>query len=808
MRKFILIITISFLTISQSVAQKLENLTESSYNLQTTRRGYTAAWIKHPEVTGTDHAVVLFRKTFQLDEVPDEFIIHISADNRYRLFVNGIFASKGPAHSDLHHWYYETLDLTSLLKEGENTLAAEVVNFGPKRTFSRFSANTDFFVQGHGQSEAAVNTIPGNWLTYHNRAVYPNIVEWINKKDVAFGLYVANPTDSIISALYPWGWELPGYDDSHWQEAAWSNNAGGRDTQYAGGINYSGGKLLVHRPIQLLKESVEMFTRIVRRDGIDPGNNFLKGREILQIPPDTEVSLLIDQTYLTIGYPEMTISGGKGSIIRAGYAETLYNPDRKTKGNRNELDNKIFVGIEDVFVADGRLNRLFRPLSHRAFRFIQLKIKTEDAPLTIHRYFNKRVGYPLELKAAFSSDQEKLNNLMEPGWRTASLCAQDILLSDAYYEQMQYVGDCKVHNLAILYLSSNDDLVRNQLMQTDWSRFPDGLTLACYPNAFHLVIPFYSLVWIEMIHDYMMWSGDREFTSQFELGIHNVLEWFHNRVQENGLLGPLEWWNDVDWSPGFPNGVPPGIEDGNSALFTLEYAKALQKASEILLFTGDSTRANQYNERAGRLIKAVNRHCFDESKGLYAETPSFDNYSQHTNILAILTGAVQDMEASQLMTKVLEEESLHQVALFFRYYLLEALYETGKGDEFVPEIQPWFDMMDHGLTTFTEIPVTWEDQRSDCHPWSTSPNIHFFRSVTGIRALEPGFKKFQIKPRFGELNSIKSKLPLKTGDIKVELQRSGESLNGYIDVPPEKEGVFIYQDIRIELSEGVNEINI
>lgn len=805
MKKYYTFVLIQIFLTGPILAQLLENLPGFTIPPD---RSYNASWIRHPETMDGNYAVVLFRKTITLDKKPGSFIIHVSADNRYRLFVNGIYAGKGPAKSDLAHWYYETYDLASQLREGTNVLAAEVVNFGPKRTYSQFAARTDFFVQGHSSLESAVNTTPGTWMTTLNEAYHPKIIDWIGRKDVAFGLYVANPTDSLDAEKYPWGWEKREYDDSRWLPAAWSNNAGGRDTQYAGGINFANGKLLVSRSLRQLKEKLQRFQRIARCDGIEVPVGFLNGNTPLNIPSNKKVSILIDQTFMTIGFPEIILSGGKGALLHVGYAETLYEADRKSKGNRNDLTDKVFIGIKDVISCDGGDNRRIRPLSHRSFRFIQLDIQTEDQPLTIKDFYNWFTAYPLELKGSFVCNDPDINELMEPGWRTASICAQDILLSDAYYEQMQYLGDSKVHNLALLYLSGNDDLIRNQLKQTDWSRIPEGLTLACYPNEFHLVIPYYSLVWIEMIHDHMMWAGDLEFTSQFDLGIHNVLEWYHQRIQENGLLGPLEWWNDVDWSPGFPNGVPPGIQDGNSALFSLEYAIALKKAAEISQYTGNSEQASIYKERSNNLIEAVKKFCYDSSRQLFAETPDFRDYSQHTNILAILSGAVGGEDACILMKKILENKSLHQVALFFRYYLLEALYQTDMIEDFKDQLQPWIDMMDMGLTTFTEVPLDWESQRSDCHPWSTSPNIHFFTSLCGIRVMKPGFEEVIIEPQFGKLKEIKASFSHPKVNIEINLDRKDLHVRGTIFLSGPCNVVFIWKDQSIPLKEGINQIDL
>ena len=52
-------------------------------------RPWDARWIFSPEKSSTEYGVFHFRRTFNVDHKPDSFVIHISADNRYRLFLNG-----------------------------------------------------------------------------------------------------------------------------------------------------------------------------------------------------------------------------------------------------------------------------------------------------------------------------------------------------------------------------------------------------------------------------------------------------------------------------------------------------------------------------------------------------------------------------------------------------------------------------------------------------------------------------------------------------------------------------------------------
>ncbi|HEY4875326.1 MAG TPA: alpha-rhamnosidase, partial [Puia sp.] len=107
---------------------------------------WKAKWIAHPSASGNDFGVFHFRKTFSLDEKPSSFIINISADNRYRLFVNGISVCTGPARSDLANWNFETVDIASYLQKGNNIIAATVWNFAEYRPYSQISYQTAFII--------------------------------------------------------------------------------------------------------------------------------------------------------------------------------------------------------------------------------------------------------------------------------------------------------------------------------------------------------------------------------------------------------------------------------------------------------------------------------------------------------------------------------------------------------------------------------------------------------------------------------------------------------------------------------------
>ena len=90
----------------------------------------TTPWISYPSANVTEYGVYHFRKKIDLDAVPEELIIHVSADNRYNLFVNGSRVCYGPAKGDLQTYKYDVIDIAPFLKQGENQLAALVYNGG------------------------------------------------------------------------------------------------------------------------------------------------------------------------------------------------------------------------------------------------------------------------------------------------------------------------------------------------------------------------------------------------------------------------------------------------------------------------------------------------------------------------------------------------------------------------------------------------------------------------------------------------------------------------------------------------------
>ena len=85
---------------------------------------WRAQWITSSKAPERDPAVLQFRKVLEIAQVPQHFVVHVSADNQFVLNVNQHEVGRGPARSDPAHWKYETYDLALFLRPGRNEIAA------------------------------------------------------------------------------------------------------------------------------------------------------------------------------------------------------------------------------------------------------------------------------------------------------------------------------------------------------------------------------------------------------------------------------------------------------------------------------------------------------------------------------------------------------------------------------------------------------------------------------------------------------------------------------------------------------------
>ncbi|MBO0353456.1 alpha-L-rhamnosidase N-terminal domain-containing protein [Muricauda ruestringensis] len=755
---------------------------------------WTANWITMPKIDTQAAGSFLFRKDFALESVPSEFTIRISADNRYKLFVNGTLVSVGPNWGDIKHWNYHTLDIAEHLRAGGNILAIKVWNEADMRAVAQFSYKTALFVQGEGDLEKIVDT-DASWKVTRDQSYTPL------KQDIR-GYYAAGSGDFIDMNKALTGWKSQSFDDGSWQAPDTVFEA----VQRGGGIRYQEGWQLTPTILPEMELTTERLAAVRKSEGVKVPSSFPAEPKDIKVGANSNVKILLDQEHLTNAYLTLLFSGGKNSIITLSYAEGLFDSEG-VKGNRNVIEGKSMAGRRDSIISNGKSDQEYTSLTYRTYRYVEVGVQTKEEPLIINDIYGTFTGYPFQMKANLISDKKELSNMMEIGWRTARLCAVDTYMDCPYYERLQYVGDTRIQHFVSFYNSGDDRLIKNAINLIDYSRQPDGFTLSRYPDRQDQVIPTYSLWYVALLYDYMMYGSDMEFIEEKLMGSRQVLNYFITYLDEDGSLKNVPGWNFTDWVPEWEGGVAPMAKDGSSAALDLQMLHALQYGIALEKELGKQEFVTLYTTMVEQLTETIKNKYWDPDKKMFADTPEKNKYSQHTNSLAILADIVDADQKMAIGKSLLDDKSLAPASIYFSYYLHLALNEAGYGNEYLDWLDVWRKNIALGLTTWAEISQV-ETTRSDCHAWGSSPNIEFFRIILGIESASPNFKTVRIAPNLGNIEKIGGEIPHPSGMISVDYKRTGRKVKATITLPEGVYGEFIWRGKSTKIKSGTNNFTI
>lgn len=794
----LVIYPIFFILLSAQI--RLEGYNNDKINPDLLIKKWDARWITVPSAhSSNDYGVYNFRKKLVMDTIPERYIINVSADNRYKLYVNGKYVICGPSRSDIFNWRFETVDIAPYLIKGMNIVAAVVWDYGRFRPIAQTGiGQCGFIIQGNTEDEMEINT-NSSWLCKRNMAFSPYFLP-------VPGYYVAGPGENFDASKYPWGWEYIQYDDSAWEKAFEGSNGAPK------GLRDYSGRLLVPDPLPSMEMTKERLHCIRKATGIVVSQGLLQGKETLLVPPFTETEILLDNKKLTTAYFNMLFSKGKGSEIIVKYAEALYEKKKiqdkivLVKGNRNNINGKELLGYGDKILPNGDENRHFCSLWWRTYRYISLKIKTANEPLYLHDIYGVFSAYPFVKESSFSTfPNTDLSEMIDIGWRTARLCANETYMDCPYYEQLQYFGDTRIQAMISLYNTRCSRLVKNAIEQGRQSISADGITMSRYPSYPHQFISSFSLWWIGMCYDYWMYRDDSEYVHSLLPAFRSIISWYEQWLLKDGSLGYVPYWFFADWAEGFEYGEPPRECDGHSAFQDLMFIITLDYVAEMEHSLGIPALAAYYRNMANTVRKNFRKKYWDETKQMFADTSTLKSFSQHVNSLAVIAGIVKGEDAGNLMKLVLSDKSLTQATIYFTYYVNLALKYAGIGDLLLENTEVWKKQMDLGLTTWAEQP---EPSRSDCHAWGASLNVELFRTTLGISSASPGFKTVRIEPFLGYLTDVEGIIPHPNGNVSVKYHLKDNILSAEISLPDEITGLFIWKGKKYFLKSGLQNITI
>ncbi len=755
---------------------------------------------EHFHVRWNGPVFLRFRKEF--DSKIGSLILHVSADERFELFVDGKRIARGPDRSDVEHWSYATYELN--LTPGKHRLEALCWHVGPLAPLAQLSFRGGFVLKADGDYSGKLTTGKTDWQ--------------VARLD---GLDLAPPVERSIFGV---GGELtargcgPQWKDGSYVKAEVVRGPV-RKSPYGEGV--AGWKLFPSNlPDRIDREvrsgrAVALGSSIPDRKTLISDENarhvdlskwqaLLDGKSEVSVPAGTELFLLWDLDNYFCAHPVCEVSGGEGSRITWGWAEALYKPDSNAKGNRNEFVGKTFRGMVDTFITDGGQNRMFSTHWWRAGRYCLISIKTGTAPLTLRRLALNEVRYPLENTGSFDGGDPELQGILDIGVRGLQMCSHETFMDCPFYEQLMYDGDTRLEMLTTDVLTSDDRLVKRGIELFDFSRRNWGFVNERFPSFVPQHSPTFSMIWALILNDYATWRNDREFVKARAVALRSMLEHFEPYVNGDGLLENLPGWPFMDWVPGWATGNAPDGK-GLSSLNNLLYVYALQKSAEVEDWLGEPLLAQRLREKAKCTANAVRAKFWDEGRGLVADTVDRKNWSEHAQCLALLTDTVTGDAAKRCFDGLLKETELKRTTIYFSFYLLETWKKFGRGDLIVEKLDFWKDLVRQGLKTPVEMPG---DTRSDCHAWGSHPLFHLHASVAGVRPASLGFRTVRIEPQPGKFPKIVSRTPHPDGFISLNLKFGDGKCRGTVELPKGITGTFAWRGKEIKLQEGRQELDL
>jgi Glycogen debranching enzyme len=761
------------------------------------------AWCAAPR--DNEGARCFLRRSFTLESVPESVRVFVTADSRYRLYVNGAPVGRGPLKGTLIHYFCEEYEIAPLLRAGRNVLAADVIWFGHQMPLSEeHSGFAGFLLQG--PEELGIDT-PGEWKAYADTSTTWDRTPYTSNAHI----FLAG-MEAVDGARFPIGWQARDFDDSEWPAAVFAApiNAPGGDAD--AGLIWS----LRPREIPALVEEPRRFVRTLENMAPAPEHRFGETPTGWSLAPGQSGEIVLDAGELTTAYPVLEFAGGQGRTVEIVYGECLLqrNPEkpddgqpyrwggggRLLKGGRDDLAGGAAVvhGYQDTVTLPGG-DFTYEPHHWRTFWFLKIVVGPGDAEFRLRDASFRFTTYPQECRASFDAPAEPdLPRIWEVCWRTLQLCSHETYEDCPGYEQLNYLLDARNEALLSLTMAGETDLPRRTIRLFRDTLRTDGMLSSRTPSQKRQTIPIFALWWVRMLLDYWDWVGerDRDFVCACLYAVDGVLGYFRARLRPDGFVGELPYWNPIGGEGAPGTDLDPAIKAGGSTYVTALYLTALNDALRLHREAGGNAEdASRWEATRRRLATAV-RSAFSRERGVFVERLSHpaEPVSQHTQAAAILSGAATRPQVKQVVKAL---EAGVPVARMTRQQGLpfaEAMRAAGRYDLVLAQHLPEYRrQLDLHLTTCLE---GGERGRSDCHAWSAWLPAELLRSVLGVRPALPGFAAIEIAPAV-VLPEASGVVPTPAGEVRVSWRQDGRSVLLEADAP---EGV----PVHVRLPDGTS----
>ncbi len=399
--------------------------------------------------------------------------------------------------------------------------------------------------------------------------------------------------------------------------------------------------------------------------------------------------------------------------------------------------------------------------------------------------------YPVEKVAAVVTDDAKLNAVLDICRHTLKNCRQlHHLDSPRHCEPLACTGDYYIETLMTLFSFGDMSLAEFDVKRTArLLRNNDG-------RMFHTT---YSLIWVQMLYDVYMFTGNKELLYECRDALILLLNRFETYMGDNGLVENPPDYMFIDWL--FIDGISmhhPPKALGQTCLNMFLYG-ALKTAADIFTVLSETAMAEKCITKKENLKKAINTLLFDAGRGLYFEglntqTPEHlvghympqntekRYYMKHSNVLAVYFGVCEKDKQKDIIDKVMNQPELGDIQPYFAHYLLEAIFKSGLREKYtLKALEMWKEKAlecPKGLVEgFVKPEPSYRFDYS--HAWGGTPLYSLPKALLGLEINGAGFKEVTLDPSLLGLGEAKAELITPYGSIVCSMAEGSDPVITY-----------------------------
>lgn len=733
------------------------------------QENWAAQWIQSPcplpqteDEFYADQPAPLFRREFAISKPVTRARAYVSGLGNYELRLNGARVGDhelDPAWTSYgKRVFYSAYDVTDVLAQGANTLAAVVGNGWynplPLRMWNRFNLRD------------ALAVGPPRFILQLEIEYEGGSIERV----VSDTQWKTSPSDILRNSVYlgevidarlgqP-GWDQPGFDDSTWQLAVAADQPLGT---------------LQAQPVPPIR-----VTEMITPQGVS------------QPVPGTYI---FDMGVNFAGRVRLRCEGAAGTRIQVRYGELLYpdgtlNPMTAVCGqikNREVPEGSeapSTAWAREIYTLRGEGIEEFAPrFNFHGFRYVEVTgYPGEPARDSL---IGERLHTDLDISGTFASSNELLNRIHTMCMNTFRSNLLGVQSDCPGREKFGYGGDTVATSDALIYAFDMAPFYR----KTVWD-FADAVR----PNGgFTETAPFLGIADASVGGE----AGPVGWGTVHPLLLAELYQYYGERDLMVEQYKAAKRWVELIRSVAvdhiLDNGLgdhetlaPKDIPVSGTAFYYLNVS-LLARFAEILRKDSD---AQTYRALANEIRAAFNAKFFDPATGKYGiGTQANQAFALG---LGLAPEANRDATLSALVRDVDEHDGHLTTGIFGAKYMLDALSRLGHTDTAFRVVTAdgfpgWKHMLDNGATTLWEHWEFSDNTFSHNHPMFGSVNEWLFSTVLGIRPADDavGFDKAIIAPRIaGDLEWARGTYESIRGPISVDWKIEGESFSLAVDIPP------------------------